>query len=57
MMFLKDGIVNPKPEKDIKIAKSDNLFDNWSQASESITKNWVEVTTIMKINDQCDCQC
>lgn len=52
MMFLKDETLNPKPEKNIKIAESDNLFDNWSQASESITKNWVEGPTIMKINDK-----
>jgi len=52
MMFLKDETLNPKPEKNIKIAKSDNLFDNWSQASEPITINWVEGPTIMKISDQ-----
>jgi len=51
-MFLKDETLKPKPEKNIKIAESHHLFDNWSEASESITKNWVEGPTVMKINDE-----
>ena len=52
IMFLKDETLKPKPEKNIKIAESHHLFDNWSEASESITKNWVEGPTVMKINDE-----
>ncbi len=52
VMFLKDETLTPKPEKNIRISKSDNLIDNWSQPTESITKNWVEGPTVMKMNDQ-----
>ena len=52
MMFLKDETLTPNPEKNIRIAESDNLFDDWSPASESITKNWVEGPSIMKIKDE-----
>jgi len=50
-MFLKDETLNPKPEKNIRIATSDKLDGNYSEASEAITTNWVEGPSVMKIND------
>lgn len=52
MMFLKNETLTPNPEKNIRIAKSGNLFEDWSQASEPITENWVEGPSIMKIKDE-----
>jgi len=51
LMFLKDETLNPKPEKNIRIATSDKLDGNYSEASEAITTNWVEGPSVMKIND------
>ena len=51
MMFLKDETLSPKPEKNIRIATSDELVGNYTEASEAITTNWVEGPSIMKIND------
>jgi len=52
LMFLKDETLTPNPEKNIRIAESDNLFDNWSEASAPITQNWVEGPTVMKIDNE-----
>lgn len=51
LMFLKDETLSPKPEKNIRVAESDQLIGNWSQPSEPITTNWVEGPSVMKIND------
>ncbi len=52
MMFLKNETLTPSPEKNIRIAKSVNLIEEWSQASEPITKNWVEGPSVMKIRNE-----
>lgn len=52
LMFLKDETLNPIPEKNIKISRSDTLFDRWGHASEAITKNWVEGPSVIKIDNQ-----
>lgn len=52
LMFLKDETLTPKPEKNIRIAKSDIPTGNWSMPSEPITSNWVEGPTVMKVNNE-----
>lgn len=51
MMFLKDETLSPKPEKNIRIATSDILIGNYTQASKPITTNWVEGPSVIKIKD------
>lgn len=50
-MFLKDETLLPNAEKNIKIAKSDQVLGPWSKATEPISHNWVEGPTICKVND------
>jgi hypothetical protein len=50
-MFLKDETLLPKAEKNIRIATSTNLFDNYSPASEPISADWVEGPTSIQINN------
>lgn len=51
ILFLKDETRNP-PEKNIRIATSDNLCKNYGNASESITGDyWAEGPTPVKIGD------
>ena len=45
VMFLKNEIKHPEPEKNIRIATSSSLTHSYSQASEPITDNWVEGPT------------
>jgi beta-xylosidase len=52
IMFLKDETLKPEPEKNIRIAKSENLIDNYSPASEPITTNWVEGPSVLRRNDE-----
>lgn len=52
IMFLKDESLLPKPEKNIRIATSNNLTSNYTQASEPISVNWVEGPTVIKKNNQ-----
>lgn len=47
-MFLKDETLLPKPEKNIRIAKSSTLTGGYSQPSGPITVNWVEGPTVLK---------
>jgi len=51
VVFLKNETLKPKPEKNIRIATSKNLYGNYSSASKPITKNWVEGPTAIKINN------
>ena len=52
IMFLKNETKLPKVEKNIRIATSNNLKDNYSEASEPISPNWVEGPTAIKIDDK-----
>jgi beta-xylosidase len=52
VMFLKNETLLPKAEKNIRIATSNNLLGNYTQASEPISTNWVEGPTAIKINDE-----
>jgi len=52
IMFLKDETLKPEPEKNIKTSTSDDLIGPYSKASESITKNWVEGPSAIKIDDK-----
>ena len=49
VMFLKDETKFPEPEKNIRIATSNELTGNYSQASEPISVNWVEGPTSIKL--------
>ena len=51
VMFLKDETRYPQAEKNIRIATSAELLDNYSTASEPITGNWVEGPTAIKTDD------
>lgn len=51
-MFIKDETLLPEPKKNIRIATSDKLLNQWSPPSEPITQNWVEGPTVMQFNDQ-----
>lgn len=51
-MFLKNEILSPYPEKNIRIATSNNLASGYSPSSEPITTNWVEGPTATKIKDK-----
>ena len=46
--FLKNETKYPEPEKNIRIAKSDKLLGEHSQASESITVDSVEGPTVIE---------
>ena len=48
IMFLKNEIKIPEPEKNIRVAKSKELLANYSQASDPITGNWVEGPTAIE---------
>lgn len=52
VMFLKDETLKPTPEKNIKISTSKKLTGPYSDVSASITDNWVEGPTVIKINDE-----
>ena len=52
IMFLKNETKVPEAEKNIRIARSKNLTEGYSPASDPITINWVEGPTVTKINDQ-----
>lgn len=52
VMFLKNETLLPEAEKNIRIATSTQLTTGYSDASESITTNWVEGPTVMKIGDE-----
>lgn len=45
VMFLKNEVKYPEPEKNIRIATSQELFANYSEPSAPITDNWVEGPT------------
>ena len=51
VMFLKDETRYPEPEKNIRIATSSQLVDDYSPASEPITGNWVEGPTAVQTNE------
>jgi hypothetical protein len=51
MMFLKNETLTPAPEKNIRIATSEELTGSYSEASVPITINWVEGPTVIKIKD------
>ena len=48
VMFLKNEIKHPEAEKNIRIATSESLLGPYSNASESITDNWVEGPTAIE---------
>lgn len=48
VMFLKDETRWPEPEKNIRIARSDNLTGPYSEPTEPITRNWVEGPTAIE---------
>jgi hypothetical protein len=48
VMFLKDETKNPEPEKNIRIARSKELYGNYTAASEPITGDWVEGPTAVQ---------
>lgn len=52
IMFLKNETKLPKVEKNIRIATSNTLTDNYSEASEPISPNWVEGPTAIKIDNR-----
>ncbi|WP_058105583.1 glycoside hydrolase family 43 protein [Maribacter dokdonensis] len=52
IMFLKNETKLPKVEKNIRIATSNTLTDNYSEASEPISPNWVEGPTAIKIENR-----
>jgi len=52
IMFLKNETQFPNEEKNIRIATSKTLSNNYSEASESISPNWVEGPTAIKIDDK-----
>ena len=52
VMFLKNEIKHPDPEKNIRIARSKSLTGPYSKASEAITVNWVEGPTAIEINEK-----
>lgn len=52
IMFLKNETKLPKAEKNIRIATSNTLTDNYSEASEPISPNWVEGPTAIKIDNR-----
>ena len=50
VMFLKNEILKPKAEKNIRVATSKSLIGNYSKPSEPISPNWVEGPTSIRIN-------
>lgn len=48
VMFLKDETLSPEPKKNIRIARSDDLYGGYSMASEPITGHWVEGPTVTR---------
>jgi predicted GH43/DUF377 family glycosyl hydrolase len=50
IMFLKNETLLPNEEKNIRVATSKELTQNYSDASEPITPNWVEGPTAIKID-------
>ena len=48
IMFLKNETKYPEPEKNIRIARSNELYGNYTPASEPITVNWVEGPTAVQ---------
>ena len=52
LMFLKNETLMPKPEKNIRFAKSNHLFENYSYPSESISPGWSEGPTAVKIKNR-----
>ena len=48
VMFLKNEIRYPEPEKNIRIATSTSLTGSYSEASDPITGNWVEGPTAIE---------
>ncbi|MRI01658.1 family 43 glycosylhydrolase [Kriegella sp. EG-1] len=52
IMFLKNETKLPKVEKNIRIATSNTLTDNYSEASEPISPNWAEGPTAIKIDNK-----
>ena len=52
VMFLKNETLIPKPEKNIRIATSQNLFANYSDPSEPISPDWSEGPTAVKLKNQ-----
>ncbi len=52
IMFLKDETLLPEAQKNIRIATSNELKENFSDASEPISTNWVEGPTTIKINGE-----
>ncbi len=52
IMFLKDESLLPKAEKNIRIATSNILTGNYSQASEPISISWVEGPTAIKKSNE-----
>jgi predicted GH43/DUF377 family glycosyl hydrolase len=51
-MFLKNEVLTPDPEKNIRIATSNSLAGGYSLPSEPITINWVEGPAAIKIKDK-----
>lgn len=52
LMFLKNETLKPEPEKNIRIAKSSNLYGDYSKPSNPITINWVEGPTVLRLDNQ-----
>ncbi len=48
VMFLKDETRYPVPEKNIRMARSEQLYGNYSQPTEAITGDWVEGPTAIQ---------
>lgn len=51
IMFLKNETLLPQAEKNIRIATSNSLIGNYSQASEPISPNWTEGPSAIKIGE------
>jgi hypothetical protein len=47
-MFLKDETRYPEPEKNIRMARSTQLYGNYSPATEPIAEDWVEGPTAIR---------
>lgn len=52
IMFLKNETLLPKAEKNIRMATSNSLTGNYTQASKPISTNWVEGPTAIKTNNE-----
>ena len=52
VMFLKNETLTPKPEKNIRVATSDHLFENYSDPSGPISPDWSEGPTAIKMKNQ-----